>query len=300
MSPLTLVNTDDGESGKVDALIRLVGARGRATRTGQGLSRRQVAEQSGVSLRYLAQLESGAGNISIGLLKRVALALNTPIEALIAVEDPQTAELANVARLYAQADTATKSQIMKILDPGRQHAEKAKRICLIGLRGAGKSSLGTLIAQDFDMPFVELNAEIEDFAGIPITEIIALYGEKGYRQFESDALGRIAAKHSRIIVAVAGGVVESPKTFEQVLAWFHTVWIKALPSEHMERVRAQGDLRPMAGNPQAMIQLRQILKQRELKYARSDFQLDTSGKDLSSAHADLRNLILNQEIVGDY
>jgi len=286
-----MLKEEQKPSEKALSLIQLVGTQVRAARTGVGFSRRELAERSGVSMRYLAQLEGGEGNISIGLLQQVATALELPIEALITETTSQTAELRHVTALYQKADVATRARALQVLDPTRERKSKAERICLIGLRGAGKSTLGALLASDLGVPFLELNTEIEARIGVPVREIIALYGEDGYRQIEAETLNKIIATHERLVLAVAGGIVSSPQTFDNVLTDFHTVWIKAQPSEHMDRVRAQGDLRPMAGNPQAMEQLRQILKTRERHYAKASYQLDTSGQNIQTSRAELNALL---------
>lgn len=281
----------------VRALMVLVGQRVFTLRKGAGYSRRELSELSGVSNRYLAQLEGGEGNISIGLLHQIATALETSIDALVSPERAQDAESAHVAALYQKADRAARARVMQVLDPTAARAARADRICLIGLRGAGKSTLGALIAVDLGVPFIELNAEIEAQIGVPIREIIALYGEEGYRQIEADTLKKITQDHDRLVLAVAGGIVSSPDVFDSVLLNFHSIWIKAQPAEHMERVRAQGDLRPMAGNPQAMEQLRQILRAREDHYAKAAYQLDTSGKPIQTSRAELNALLLIHNVV---
>lgn len=287
---------DEATDAEVDALIRLVGTRVRAARGDLGLSRRELSERSGVSPRYLAQLEGGEGNISIGLLKRIAVALDVTVDALVSEgHDTSVGEL-EIAALYARADERTRTRVRQFLDPERQRRERAERICLIGLRGAGKSTLGARIARDFDMAFVELNAEIEKSAGIPVAEIIALYGDEGYRQLEAETLDRISTEETRVVLAVAGGIVSDAQAFNRALERFHTVWIKAAPEEHMNRVRAQGDLRPMEGNPQAMAQLRQILKSREAHYAQAAHQLDTSGKSVEASHAELHALLIENAV----
>jgi len=287
--------TDAGVS--VALLIQHVGNRVRDTRKTFGMSRRELSERSGVSPRYLAKLEGGDGNISIGLLKKVALALQTPVELLLMDDDHQGAELRQINRLYRRADASTRARVLQILDPEHMRAQKAERLCLVGLRGAGKSTLGTKISEDFGAPFIELNRQIEADAGMPIGEIIALYGQEGYRQLEADTLSKIAETHSRAVVAVAGGIVSEQDTFYHLLSRFHTVWIKASAGEHMDRVRAQGDVRPMEGNPQAMIQLRQILKTREASYAQADHALDTSGKSVDVSLSELSALIRSSEIL---
>ena len=278
-----------------DALLAQVGERVLAARKALGLSRRELSEQSGVSPRYLAQIEGGDGNVSIGLLKKVATALGQPLEALLQ-EDVEAAE---VALRYRTADAATKAHVRRLLDPDQARDLKGERICLIGLRGAGKSTLGPLLAADLGLPFLELADAIERNAGMPTAEIIALYGQDGYRQLEAAALEEIVAGHDRLVLAAAGGVVEDSAAFDILLKRFHTVWLKASPIEHMERVRAQGDTRPMAGNPQAMRQLMQILKAREASYARADLQFDTAARTVGGARVGLRELVATNKIVGE-
>lgn len=281
----------------LDELFRLVGRRVREARSAEGLTRKALSERSGVSPRYLAKLEGGDGNISIGLLKRVACALGRSMDSFVADDDRLVEEVAHIAALYRQADAATRAQTLRVLDPERLRAQKAERICLVGLRGAGKSTLGALVGADLGIPFVELSEEVEKGVGMPVAEIIALYGQDGYRQIEADTLAQITDSADRMLLAVAGGIVDEPETFDRLLARFHTIWIKASPSEHMERVRAQGDVRPMAGNPRAMLQLREILKAREALYRQAEQHLDTSGKTLETSRAELRTLIEEQGIL---
>ncbi|MDD9908635.1 MAG: helix-turn-helix transcriptional regulator [Ahrensia sp.] len=289
---------DDTDAGvSIALLIQHVGNRVRKTRKSLGMSRRELSERSGVSPRYLAKLEGGDGNISIGLLKKVALALKTPIEFFLIDEDPQGNELRQIAQLYRQADAVTRARVLNVLDPEQLRVQKAERICLVGLRGAGKSTLGALMSEQFDAPFIELNREIEANAGMPVGEIMALYGQEGYRQLEADSLNNIVEKWDRAIVAAAGGVVADQDTFYHLLSRFHTVWLKASDGEHMDRVRAQGDVRPMKGNPMALVQLREILKAREAYYAQSDYVLDTSGKSLDASQSELSGLIRSNEII---
>tara|TARA_R110002110_G_scaffold211304_1_gene424017 strand:- start:38822 stop:39736 length:915 start_codon:yes stop_codon:yes gene_type:complete len=292
-TPEKLLNSQDAQ---VDSLIRLMGEQVRAARKNARLSRRELSEISGVSPRYLAQLEGGEGNVSIGILKRIALAMDLPIEALIGSDDPLSVEVARVLTLYRTADAATRTRVQEMLDPDRRRQNKAERICLIGLRGAGKSTLGALVAEDFGMPFVELNSEIEKEAGIPVSEIFSLYGDEGYRRLEADTVDKIVASHARMVLAVGGGVVSTADTFSRVLTRFHSVWLKAQPEEHMDRVRKQGDMRPMADNPQAMVQLRQILRSREAQYGQADYQLDTSGKSVQDSRISLKDLLLSNGV----
>ena len=281
----------------VDALIKRVGNRVYADRKAKRMSRRELSEQSGVSPRYIARLEAGEGNVSIGLLQRIALVLDRPIESLVGADEIVNDELARLAVRYRLADSATRARVLSVLDPEQLRAQKSERLCLIGLRGAGKSTLGALAGQAMDIPFIELNQEIESSAGMPVAEIIAMYGAEGYRKLESDTLTNIIATRERLVLAVAGGVVEESATFVEVLERFHTVWLKASPTEHMERVRAQGDLRPMAGNPQAMDQLREILVERESRYGQAEHHLDTSGQSIDASLTELLAVIASHNII---
>jgi len=281
----------------VNALIALVGLRVRTARKEKGLSRRALSELAGVSQRYLAQLESGDGNTSIGLLKRVAITLNLSLQSIIADNDQISQEATEIAELARRADASTRAQARRLLDPGKLRQLKAERVCLVGLRGAGKSTLGALLGKELDVPFIELNSAIERSAGMPVSEIIALYGQEGYRELEAQSLEHIIESEERMVLAVAGGVVSNANTFNKLLSAFHTIWIKTSPIEHMERVRAQGDSRPMADNPQAMMQLRQILKNREALYSQAAYSLDTSGKELDVSFAELCKLIVSEDIV---
>ena len=279
------------------ALLRSLGTRLRQMRKSKGFSRRSLSERSGVSPRYLAKIEAGYGNISIGLLIKLAAALEQPIEHFLMADAMFHSDLPHVSQLYARADTSVRARVLQVLDPERMGLQKAQRLCLVGLRGAGKSTLGARVAKVFGAPFIELNGEIEKNAGMALGEIIALYGQEGYRQLEADTLTSIIEGRKRAVVAVAGGIVSEEGSFYHVLSRFHTVWLKASASEHMERVRAQGDVRPMQDNPQAMIQLRQILRSREALYTQSDHVLDTSGKSVEQSQMELSQLIEGCQIL---
>ncbi len=285
-----------------DPVVRLmarVGDRVRLAREGRGIPRRVLSEMSGVSPRYLAQLEGGEGNISIGLLMRVAAALDLPIDCLLSEEDPLAAESQQIAEMYRRADAPVQAEVRGLLlhaAPG--NGRRAQRLCLVGLRGAGKSTLGRGVGGALHVPFVELNREIARSGGMPVGEIMALYGQEGYRKLEADALDRVIAAHDRVVLAVGGGIVAEPETYNRLLARFHTVWLKAAPEEHMARVRAQGDERPMAGQPEAMAQLRSILQAREMLYERAHAQLDTSGSTFEDTLQSLLGLIADRRFLG--
>lgn len=274
-----------------DEFIRLVGERVRMARARKGISRKVLSESSGVSQRYLAQLEGGQGNISIALLKRIAQALDHRLEWLVGEDDPWSSEVVRMASLFRVATSDQKRRVLGILDPENSSLQRGRRIALIGLRGAGKSTLGRLSATTLGIPFVELNAEIESTSGMPVNELMALYGQEGYRRLERQSVERIAATHEMLVLAVAGGIVSEPDTFNYLLRHFHTIWLKARPDEHMNRVRKQGDTRPMAGNPAAMDELKTILTSRESLYGRSQAQVDTSAKTVDESLADLLGVI---------
>ena len=282
--------TSEAEDG-VAVLIARVGERVRRARDRKGIPRRVLSEKSGVSPRYLAQLEAGEGNISIGLLQRVATALDHKIEWLVGEDDPWSSEALRVCELYRAASSETQARVLATLAPEPAAVRRAQRICLIGLRGAGKSTLGRSAGAALGLPFVELNREIEEQAGMPVDEVLALYGQEGYRRLEAQAIGRVIATHEAMILAVAGGIVGEPETYKTLLNHFHTIWLKASPPEHMARVREQGDERPMAGNPEAMDQLRSILTSREALYERAEAMLDTSGRTVDESRDELIELI---------
>jgi XRE family aerobic/anaerobic benzoate catabolism transcriptional regulator len=267
--------------------MALVGGRVRNARERRGISRRALAERSQVSLRHLAQLEGGTGNISMALLWRISEALDHRIEWLMGADDPWTSEVVRSSELFRSATQKQRRQVMRILDPDDPTRLRSKRLCMIGLRGAGKSTLGKLLSAELSLPFVELNEEIEEISGFPANEVMALYGQEGYRRLERQAVERIVATCEAVVLAVAGGIVAEPETFSYLLRHFHTIWIKARPEEHMERVRAQGDLRPMNGNPQAMEELRSILTSREELYSRAEATVDTSGQSCEQSKWDL-------------
>lgn len=288
------------EEEQVEALLVTVGIRVRQARTHKRISRRELSERSGVSQRYLAQLESGQGNISIGLLWRIAQALDFDIQWLFSESDPWDVELQNLSRLLRQASTEQRVAVRKVLDPEHPDRRRAHRVALIGLRGAGKSTLGRLAGEELQLPFLELNEEIEQASGMAVYELIALYGQEGYRRLEQQALERLTEVHESLLLAVAGGIVSEPETFGFLLGHFHTIWLKAEPEEHMERVRMQGDERPMAGNPRAMEELRSILTSRESLYAQASAQLSTAHASVGQSLQALIQLIHSQNFLGTH
>ncbi len=279
---------DQREEGNRVLLSRL-GEAVRTARGQRGLSRKLVSEMSGVSLRYLAQLESGTGNISITLLRQVAEAINVPLAWLIAQADDRLGAAVDLAGAILDAPPAQREQIRQILSQGSP--TPSNRIALIGLRGAGKSTLGQLSARRLGLPFVELNSDIEAASGMSVSEVFNLYGQEGYRRLERTCLEDIIARDGGCILETGGGIVSEPATFARLLSAFTVVWLRALPEEHMARVIAQGDNRPMADNPQAMEELRTILTSRESQYAKAPIHLSTTDRTVEEALEELLSLL---------
>ncbi len=274
-----------------------VGERVRSARRDKGYPRRVLSERSGVSQRYLAQLEAGEGNISISLLDRVATALEKKAGWFLAGGTPDFEQPGGFSELFQNADANVQARVLRLLKTQEETSGRANRICFLGLRGAGKSSLGKIAGEALELDFVELNEAIENRCGVPISEVMALYGQDGYREQEARALEDVIESSDKLILAVAGGIVAMPETFERLLSRFHTIWLRATPEEHMARVRAQGDYRPMTGNPEAMVQLKAILKDRETAYDRADVRLDTSGKPLHRSANELLAMIKAQRFL---
>jgi XRE family aerobic/anaerobic benzoate catabolism transcriptional regulator len=278
-------------------LIKRLSERVRAARKTAGIPRRELSERSGVSPRYLAQLESGEGNISVLLLERVATALGLKIEDFLSDGGPLSEDTLRVARLYQASSASVQGRVRGLLAPQNEAAMRAQRVCLVGLRGAGKSTLGRRAAQALRIPFVELNTEIETRVGMPVSEIMGLYGQDGYRSFEAEAIEAVTQAHERVILAVGGGIVAEPDAYADLLARFHTIWIRTSPAEHMERVRAQGDLRPMEGNPEAMAQLKALLAMREPIYGQAQAEVDTSNRPEQSSVNDVLTTIARHRFI---
>jgi len=279
----------DPETGFLEQL----GQRVRTMRALRGMSRKVLARVSGISERYIAQLEGGKGNVSIVLLRRVSNAMGAHLEDLIPAAEP-TADWPVIRDLLRKA---TPNQIAQAKDVLTGQGLAAQRrmsfagIALIGLRGAGKSTLGKLLAKRIGWSFVELNKEIEAQNGLSVAEIIALYGQEGFRRMEQAALGQLLARKELMVLATGGGIVSEPLSFDLILSSFYTIWVKAEPEEHMARVRGQGDLRPMADDRSAMAELRTILKSREPLYARASAVVDTAGLSVDAAAAQLFNAV---------
>jgi XRE family aerobic/anaerobic benzoate catabolism transcriptional regulator len=282
-----MTENPDSETGFLEQL----GQRVRTMRALHGMSRKVLAKVSGISERYIAQLESGKGNVSIVLLRRVSDAMGAHLEDLIPSTEPAP-DWPVIRDLVRKATPNQIAQVKDVLSGQGSGASALRRtpfagIALIGLRGAGKSTLGKMLAKKIGWSFVELNKEIEAQNGLSVAEIIALYGQEGFRRMEQAALGQLLARKELMVLATGGGIVSEPLTFDLILSSFYTIWLKAEPEEHMARVRRQGDLRPMADDRSAMAELRTILLSREPLYARASAVVDTAGLTVDAAAARL-------------
>ena len=272
-----------------DFLLSL-GKRVRELRSRRGMTRKTVAREAEVSERHLAQLEAGEGNVSIVLLRRIAAALNVSLVELFTLESEETSEKQLIQRFLERLpDHRLKDVVSRLIrDFGPEEKLRRARVALIGLRGAGKSTLGSKLAGESKIPFIELDREIEKDTGMPLAEIFSLYGQSGYRAIERRTLEKVLNEQERAVLSVGGGVVSEKETFDYLLSNCYTVWIKAQPEEHMSRVMAQGDFRAMAGSGQAMEELRRILEAREPLYGKADMHLDTSGSSVEESFSRLK------------
>ncbi|MBX9607930.1 MAG: helix-turn-helix transcriptional regulator [Gammaproteobacteria bacterium] len=279
-----------------DPFLQALGERTRALRARRGMTRKQLAHTAEVSERHLANLEYGQGNPSILVLKQVAGALACPLAELLGDVTTRSPEWLLLRELLEQRDedSLRRARLAAAAALGVARplsAARSPRVALVGLRGAGKSTLGARLAADLGFEFVELSREIEKFAGCSVGEIQALYGQNAYRRYERRALEEAVQIHPEAVIATPGGIVSDPATFSLLLEHCTTVWLKATPADHMKRVVAQGDLRPMSGNNEAMEDLKSILAGREAFYSKADFALDTSAQDLDATFGALRALV---------
>ena len=268
------------------AYLALLGERIRAARARRGMTRKILARDSGVSERYLAQLEGGQGNISIILLRQVAHAMGLPLADLVRDGPEQPVEFTLLMQSLARLEVPALAEARKLLMEkfgAAVERERRHRIALIGLRGAGKSTLGARLAADLDVPFIELDREIERISGMSLAALFDLYGQAAYRRYERRALESVIESQERAVIATGGSLVSEPGTFDLLLSACFTVWLTARPEEHMSRVMAQGDFRPMTDNEAAMEDLRRILDNRSALYAKADTVIDTSRKTADAA-----------------
>jgi XRE family aerobic/anaerobic benzoate catabolism transcriptional regulator len=286
--------TLQAEEAKNPLLVAL-GERVRNLRARRGLTRKAVAQAANVSERHLANLEYGIGNASILVLQQVATALQCSLAELVGdvtTISPEWLLIRELLEHRGEADLRrARIALGELLGTAAGDPARRRRIALIGLRGAGKSTLGQMLADDLDVPFIELSREIEKFAGCSVREIHDLYGTNAYRRYERRALEETVQIYSEVVIATPGGIVSDPATFNQLLAHCTTVWLQAAPEEHMGRVAAQGDTRPMAASKEAMDDLRRILSGRAAFYSKADLSVDTTGHGLPESFALLRNAV---------
>ena len=283
-----------------DPFLVALGERVRALRARKGMTRRALSAASAVSERHLANLELGVGNVSVLVLRQIAGALGCQLAELLGDETTASPEWLLIRDLLRGRDDEAlrrgRLALAELYGESARPDARASRVALIGLRGAGKSTLGALLADDRRVPFVELNREIERVAGCGLGEIHNLLGPAAYRRYERRALEETIQLYPDAVIATPGGIVSDPATFNLLLAHCTTVWLKATPEEHMQRVVAQGDLRPMSGNREAMDDLKHILAGRAAFYAKADAVCDTGARTVEQAFSALKALLARQPV----
>ncbi len=296
---LTAHNAAPPPADERQTLLTALGLRVRALRSRKGMTRKALALGADVSERHLANLELGSGNASILVLHQVAGALQCSLAELLGDVTTATPEWLLLRELLSARDEATLRRVRvavgELLGMGAAHGAgkpaRSSRIALVGLRGAGKSTLGRMLGEDLALPFIELSREIERFAGCSIAEIQALYGQNAYRRYERRALEETIQLYDDAVIAIPGGLVSDPATFNQLLTHCTTVWLHADPEDHMKRVAAQGDMRPMAASREAMEDLKGILAGRAAFYSKAELRLDTSAQPLDQTFGVLRAMV---------
>jgi XRE family aerobic/anaerobic benzoate catabolism transcriptional regulator len=261
--------------------LKSLGERVRQARARRGMTRKQLAHHSGVSERYLAQIEAGLGNISVLVLRQLGKALNMSADVLLYQGSEPPVEFVHTVEFLRRLSVDELKHARQILlhqfggvDPAARH----RRMAFIGLRGAGKSTLGAALAERLEMPFLELDRLIEQESGLTLNLIFDFRGQAGFRQLERQCLENVLRRHPCFILATGGSLVSEPGTFERLLSSCFTVWVRTSPEEHMRRVIDQGDMRPMSNNRDAMSDLKRILAEREVLYSKADIQIDTAGR----------------------
>ncbi len=279
---------------ETDTYLRRLGERVRMLRNQRGMTRKALARHAKVSERYLAQLEAGLGNGSIVLLRRIARAIGLPVTQLVYEGAEPALDLVLLSQFLERLSPSTLAEARELLlERFSKPSEdvRRRRIALIGLRGGGKSTLGRLLAERLGVPFIELDREIEQRSGAKLSEIFEMFGQETFRRAEREALDDILRKHESFVIATSGSIVTEPGTLELLLASCFTVWVRAEPEEHMKRVMAQGDMRPMANSARAMDDLISILKSREPLYAKAEIVLATTAKTPEQNLAELLRLV---------
>lgn len=293
--------TDSANEDK-EPFLTALGERLRDLRSRRGLTRKALAQMADVSERHVANVESGVGNASILFLRQLTSVLNCSLAEMIGDEtasSPEWLMIREILRGRSDEELAkARSTLAGIFDAPTSQSARRQRVALIGLRGAGKSSLGRMLADHWMVPFVELTRHIENMAGCNVAEIHALYGPNAYRRYESRAIEDVIQRFPRAVIATPGGLVSDPGTFNLLLSHCYTVWIKASPENHMERVVAQGDTRPMKGNREAMDDLNNILESRAAFYSKADESFDTSDMTQEAAFMGLMEQLRHSLHIG--
>ncbi len=288
------VPVSEAQHGATDAaFLRAIGERVREARVRSNITRKVLARLSGVSERYLALLETGQGNVSVLLLRQVAAALDLSADELLRDTTGEPSGSGSIALLLRRmsAQQIARARDLLLREIHDHPHERGARIALIGLRGAGKTTLGQGLARTLKRPFIELDHEIEREAGTSLSEIFLLYGQQGYRRYERRCLEKILDNDENCVIATGGSIVSERATYDLLRATCFTVWLTALPEEHMARVIAQGDTRPMEGSEQAMDDLRRILDSRVRLYGQADAVVDTAGKSVRQSLKNLKQTI---------
>lgn len=289
---MTEARSKAAPSSSPDAYLHRLGARVRTLRHQRGITRKALAQHAKISERYLAQLEAGLGNCSIVLLRRIAHAIGLPVTQLVQEGAEPPLDLVLLSQFLERLPPDMLVEARKLVTEHFSSAtEDRRRVALIGLRGGGKSTLGRLLAERLDVPFIELDREIERRSGATLSEIFDMFGQETFRRAEREALDEVLRRHPHFVIATSGSIVTEPGTLELLLASCFTVWVRAEPEEHMKRVMAQGDMRPMANNARAMEDLVSILKSREPLYAKAEAVLATTGKTPEQNLAELLRVI---------
>ena len=288
---MTIPSTDNDK----DPFLAALGERLKLLRARRGLTRKALAKLADVSERHVANVESGVGNASIQFLRQLCTVLNCSLAEMTGDETASSPDWLMIREiLRGRTDEAlaqARAVLSELFDAPASESSRRQRIALVGLRGAGKSSLGRLLGRHLNVPFIELSAQIVQLAGCSIAEIHALYGQTAYRRYEQRALEEVIRHHARAVIATPGGIVSEPATFNVLLSHCYTVWLRASPEEHMNRVLAQGDRRPMSGNREAMEDLKRILESRAQFYSKADHLFDTSDMTLDVAFNRLSGLL---------
>jgi XRE family aerobic/anaerobic benzoate catabolism transcriptional regulator len=287
----TSVKSETGNGEPAESFLQMLGGQVRSARARHGMTRRDLSQHSGVSERHLAQLESGKGNISIVLLRQIAFALSTPVAELVDGTVVRDADRRMLSGLLDRLAPDQLAEARRLLEERFTWQDlRHRRLALIGLRGAGKSTVGQAVSERRNVEFVELANDIEQLAGLALDEIFEIAGQAGFRRYERDALTARLKNDQPMVLATGGGVVSDTTTFQMLLGGCFTIWLKADPLDHMRRVTEQGDSRPMAGNRQAMRDLSRILETREPLYVQADAIVETSGKTLEQVVSEVESV----------